>query len=545
MMKALIRKAARHSDDDGVVDVAILKRILAEDDSGSTSMREAIREREDRLKAEMQRAAEAEARYIEAQAKLNALMVEKARDKAVADQAREEAKLIKYRLEMVKDDIDRRNDEMKRLEEDFDKLEATAKKIKEENHKLRLREAHERGKAAGRAEGRTVGVREGAKRAWDEGWGEGYELGSREAMERIQKEAALHLSQDTEAEPLPPPEPPYEDQHHAQEPMYEPVESSGDTMGVPVTASYRNIGTSNLQRSNSAQERERLAQRREQQLQAQAQAQAYSPEGSLDDESIRMPEAEPYVHPSQQQQFQQQRSHSPAYAHSNGHGPSPPRSSRGNGRGYPTEAEQVRDDYRASPERITPIPVHNAPSPRPHVVNDPLPDIYVPKLDESGKFSLPPPHEWQKTTPVASVREIQPSPRSNRDAPLPGYRTPKAPAISLNSQNRDSSDAEQRRSPTQSTPLSQYSILQPDDHVQQAPSLHHYRARNNSALSVIQEGSDYESPIAPRVGSMSPSRHADRYPAPFIPNVTYDEPSRHGGSVAGSGAGHSVGVRIF
>lgn len=516
-MKALLRKASKHVDDDGAVDVAILKRILAEDDHDPGNMREGIREREARLSAEMLRAADAERRLLEAQAKVNALILEKQQANGVAEKARDEANRIKFSLERVNRDIEFRNQELQRLENEFDELNEDFAKVRRENREMKLREAREAGRAEGRREGLNMGVREGTDAGYGKGYDKGYDKGYKELAERLMAELAK-----TEAEaagvPVAPkpsnPQPFNTADAQAQALGFNPQptqsvashhrqESSGDTQTAPVTAAYRDGSRSHQRRPSRS-----------------------------DDESIQMPVPQHFV-PEQQEREREplrERARSPTR---------PPSTRASNHGGHrreqsgPTEAEQVKNAYR------TPVSVHNAPSPRPHAVEVPLDDIYVPVLDKSGHIDVPPAHEWQRTTPTASLRDLPQArtpaqsprlfaggalpPNSSSSAPAPPSKTPKTTASSVRSRAYSGHDP-RSRSPDHSTPLSQFSILHEEQQPPTVPPISipmPSYARNRSTLSVIPEQSDADGTPTTRITSMSPSRQNHYNPSQHMPSVPY------------------------
>lgn len=253
------------------------------------------------------------------------------------------------------------------------------------------------------------------------------------------------------------------------------------------------------------------------------------PQHFAPDRQEREREREREREPSRERTSSQERARSPPR-------PRPSGSGHRRDQSGPTEAEQVKNAYRA------PIPVHNQPSPRPHTVDVPLDDIYVPTLDaKSGRFEVPPAHEWQKTTPTPSVHELPQSrtpaqsPRLFAGGSLPanGHReqqygnvpsvpskTPKTTASSVRS--KAYSYDPRSRSPDHSTPLSQFSLLHEDPVVPPISIPMPAFARNRSVLSVIHEQSDVDnsSPIA-RMNSMSPSRRNPYESSQPMPNVPY------------------------
>lgn len=539
-MKALLRRASRHTDADGTADTSIFKRIFADEVFNAPPNLTNLRQREDRLHEEMKRAQEAELRLLEAQAKVNTLILEKQKANMAAEQAKDEATRIQMRLELIRDDIERRNEAMKRLEEDYDKLDQEAARVRSENYKLKLKEAHAAGRAEGRNEGRTMGRREGEQRGYDEGYGAGFALGSREMADRLMKA----LDEDDEAM-LPPELNPALRQGtgHAQE-------SSGSTQAQPVSATHHEFRDAGKRSSGKGRDRDReRAERRAEHSNRPTQpppmpsVQVYPPSQSTEHSPPpKMPEPEIPRAPS----------------------PAPRVVS-------PTPAQQVIREYQESPERYNPpIPIRPV-SPRPHPVRNPLPDSFIPVVSENDPdgrmFDMPAAHEFAPT-PGATAQPLpsQHSPRHSpqmyshdalapqntgsdipafiprthhtggsnsapfipptRDLPQPTQKT-KGSSVRSREYRQGRSDSPDRSS----TPLSEMSLLQrqasEDDSGIVMPYTYPMLRRNHSVLSVIQEQSDTDgtSPVAQRMNSQSPGIRRPQYEAAPIqmttPNLSY------------------------
>ena len=474
MMKALIRKAARHTDEDGIVDEALLKRILVDDGlGGGGPSPEAVREKEQALQAERQRAMDAEARLAEAQARLNALAAEKQRVSTTAEQARTEALEIKLSLEMLKNDVERRNKEMQLLEAEYDALDQHFAKVRAENHKLRLKEAHAAGREAAMKE---AGV---APRAYDDAYKKGMTEGAQALADKLLKEFGIDeqkLNGLTD---------PAGKGHHR-------VESSGDTQAAPVSATFRGV--------SPAPETERPRR-------------------------LNKPERSS----SRAKDRDRQRSRSPTPVTTYGNigtskrGPSP----APNGAST-TAAEQLVKDYRDPAHH----PYRVQPSPRPFSM-EPLDEVYVPTVGKDGHISIPSAYEFAEPSARGDVLGPSPTPSPRyAPAPLPSSiqvpelhmppppppKTPRSKAASVRSR-----DGEYRsRSPNQSTPLSQFSILNDDDEPipppPQFPSRYHDNGSRDGGLSVIQEVSDTDGPSpVTRMNHMSPIR-GNRHDNPSMPS---------------------------
>ncbi|KAG8957856.1 hypothetical protein FRC00_003415 [Tulasnella sp. 408] len=530
MMKALLRRASRHTNADGAADTSIFKRIFADEVFNSPPELRNLRQREDRLHDEMKRAQEAELRLLEAQAKVNQLILEKQKANMAAEQAKEEAGRIQMRLEVIRSDIEQRNDAMKKLEEDYDRLDQEAARIRSENYKLKLKEAHAAGRAEGRNEGRTMGRREGEQRGYEEGYGAGFALGSRDMADKLMKyldEDEARFVQDAAAQPS--------QGHHRQD-------SSSSSRGPPAFQELRDPGKRSTERGR---DRDREKERRPKhtspppsmpvptvQIQAPSQSTDHSPPPSM---------PEPVVPPP--------RSPSPA-----------PRSVT------PTPAQQIVRDYKQSPEPYErPIPIRNV-SPKPHPVRNPLPDTFIPVVSENDPdglmFDMPAAHEFAPTPsataqPLPSQQSPRPSPQmfahealahQNTGSHIPAFvphqntgsggahampfipptrELPQPKGSSIRSrENRQGRSESPDRS---STPLSEMSILQrqaEDDAGIYMPYTYQLK-RNHSVLSVIQEQSDTDgtSPVAQRMQSQSPGIRRPQYEAAPIsmqtPTLSY------------------------
>ncbi|KAG8983334.1 hypothetical protein FRB90_006121 [Tulasnella sp. 427] len=542
MMKALLRRASRHTDADGAADTSIFKRIFADEVFNSATAPEIsnLRQREDRLQSEMQRAQEAELRLLQAQAKVNQLILEKQKANMAAEQAKEEAARIQMRLESIREDIERRGEAMKRLEEDYDKLDQEAARVRSENYKLKLKEAHAAGRAAGRTEGRTIGRKEGAQMAYEEGYGEGFALGSREMADKLMK----HLE---EEDGIWPPEvngASRPDKGHSRQ-------ASGSSRDG--FQEFRNLGKRSSERGRDRdREKERYAR--------QAQPQGVptvlvQPPSASEQSPPQMPEPEIP-------------------------GPPPPQSpSPSSESTSPTPAQQVIRDYHESPDReAAPIPIRNV-SPRPHPVRNPLPDNFIPVVSENDPdglmFDMPAAHEFGATPGVPSQPlPSQQSPRysphmfghdsippqhsgSNIPAFIPQQHTggnappfipptrelPPPKSSILSRDPRPRSDSPDRSS----TPLSEMSLLQRQQSEDESgivmPYTYQMLKRNHSVLSVIQEQSDTDnaSPVAQRMHSQSPGLMRQYEAAPMqmpTPTLSYVPASVDGMTVTHDDTGH-------
>ncbi|KAG8913483.1 hypothetical protein FRC01_004512, partial [Tulasnella sp. 417] len=525
MMKALLRRASRHTNTDGAADTSIFKRIFADEVFNSPPDLRNLRQREDRLHDEMKRAQEAELRLLEAQAKVNQLILEKQKANMVAEQSKEEAKRIQMRLELIRQDIDQRNDAMKRLEEDYDKLDQEAARIRSENYKLKLKEAHAAGRAEGRNEGRTAGRKEGEQRGYEEGYGAGFALGSRDMADKLMKyldEDDLRLAHEEESRRA---------KGHSRE-------ASSSSQGPPVPSGFQELRDPGRRSSERGRDREK--ERRPERSNSRRQptmpvpsVQVQAPSVSTDQSPPpQMPE--PVVPPP--------------------HSPSPPPKSV-----TPTPAQQIIRDYHESPERFEPpIPIRNA-SPKPPIHRNPLPDSFIPVVSENDPdglmFDMPAAHEFA-ATPSATAQPLpsQASPRrspqmfsrealapqntgsnipafvphqntgsgSNHMPFIPPTRDLPQPTPKTKSSSSRSRDYRQGRSDSpdrSSTPLSEMSLLQrqasEDESGIVMPYTYQMLKRNHSVLSVIQEQSDTDgtSPVAQRMNSQSPGMRRPQYEA--------------------------------
>ncbi|KAG8905136.1 hypothetical protein FRB99_000648 [Tulasnella sp. 403] len=470
LMKAILRKLARHKDEDGNLDMALLKRILVENDDSSSFLKSAVREREERLQSEMLRSAEAEVKLRDAQTKVNALVAEKQRVHVDAIKAREEAKLIKLSLEAVTRDIHVRDEALRRLERDYDLLDAEAARIRTENKELKIKEAHAVGRAEGRAEGRNEGRNVGRKEGEDVGYTQGYDEGFNHGYRSLA--SRLLSKEDVGNTP-----------GHTRD-------SSGDTMAPPVTEQFRQPPDTAVSGREFDRESRRSSGPRSSGLQPPTSA---PPPTVLADPPRRAPDPRPI---------------------------------------FPPEEESALPP-------IVPIPVYNAPSPRPHIVRNPMPDIVVPETTADGKFNLPPPHEWHKTpepNPLEFAPSPQPSPKPEPKAfkpdlsrlsahsmpapvtfPIPEVAPApiKSPRINGAPMARDYTGGSQGQNMSPgSTPLSDLAILQSVEEEEMEepeptlpPAGQSWRIPMSSTLSVIPEGSENDgtSPIV-RKHSMSPVR---------------------------------------
>ncbi|KAG8891114.1 hypothetical protein FRB98_000123 [Tulasnella sp. 332] len=207
MMKALLRRAEKHADEDGTLDTAILKRILANDEGDPGALKESLRERDERLRVELQRAAEAERRLFEAQAKVTALALEKQTASLSALKAKEEATLYKLRLDAARRDMERADEMLKSLAAENEEMNEEAARTRSENRQLKLNAELERARAAGLAEGRRLGRLEGRRNGRAEVYGHGFQEGQRtndydDVVGRNDMPPALNSSPDTMDAPV-------------------------------------------------------------------------------------------------------------------------------------------------------------------------------------------------------------------------------------------------------------------------------------------------------------------------------------------------------
>lgn len=518
-MKALLRKAERHADQDGALDTVILQRILQDDEPGSGHLKETLRERDERLKSELERAAEAERRLLDAQAKLNALILEKQTAALSAAQAREEATLYRLRLEAAKLEMERANEIMKNLAAENDEINQEAAKTRTENRKLKLDAELARARAEGLAEGRKLGRQEGRRRGREEVYGEGYEEGQVQPLDDYNDPIRGNNAVQSDQRPV--------------------MDSSPDTMDAPVVSSYRNVPA--REEAMEVPGTEQYAHYRQPSIQSSRHGRDTSGSQDIRTQDIRMPEPDPFSHPEssrteaarreaarqeaerleaerqeaerqemeqrelEQQELEEQREAERAdaleaerverarrarleatrqdalvrerarieaeereeaerleAARREGERLAREEAARREQqrraeREAAARKEQERQERRLTAQKAQAMAAQSAASPRPH---QSVPDGWIPVMDAAGRIDMPAPHGM---TPQPSPRPIESALTGNsyvtEREEKPSYVYPKTPKSNHHS-IRSRGEAENgRRSPAPSTPLSQFSLL--------------------------------------------------------------------------------------